>query len=214
MVMAATIDAVSILNEAAIVLNDTSNGRWSLSELLQYLNDAQLKAVILEPKVNPVRTTVQLQPGITQVLPQDGILLLDVFWNMGSDGATQGQAITVTNIDVMRKRVPNWTTDTPSGIVNTYMYDDKDPIHYSVWPPQPNPAWWIEINYSGQPAAIPDYNIGTKITVDDYWRNALLNFVLHRAFAKDAAIPEMQSRRDKHLELFLHEITNAVEVGK
>ena len=210
--MSSTILALSIITEASTILGDSSNTRWSQSELLGYLNDAQLEAVTLAPKVNPVRVTVQLLPGITQELPNDGILLLDIFWNMGANGLTIGQPITVTNIDVMRKRRPNWTTDTASGIVQTYMYDEKDPVHYSVWPPQPNPAWYIDINYSAVPVAIPNYGPSTTITIDDYWKNALLSFVLSRAFSKDAAVPAMAERRDANYKQFLQDLEIAAEV--
>ena len=210
--MSSTILALSIITEASTILGDSSNTRWSQSELLGYLNDAQLEAVTLAPKVNPVRVTVQLLPGITQELPNDGILLLDIFWNMGANGLTIGQPITVTNIDVMRKRRPNWTTDTASGIVQTYMYDEKDPVHYSVWPPQPNPAWYIDINYSAVPVAIPNYGPSTTITIDDYWKNALLSFVLYRAFSKDAAVPAMAERRDANYKQFLQDLEIAAEV--
>jgi len=210
--MSSTILALSIITEASTILGDSSNVRWSQSDLLGYLNDAQLEAVTLAPKVNPVRVTVQLLPGITQELPDDAILLLDIFWNMGANGLTIGQSITVTNIDVMRKRRPNWTTDTASGIVQTYMYDEKDPVHYSVWPPQPNPAWYIDINYSAVPVAIPDYGPSTTITIDDYWKNALLSFVLYRAFSKDAAVPAMAERRDANYKQFLQDLEIAAEV--
>jgi len=210
--MSSTILALSIITEASTILGDSSNARWSQSDLLGYLNDAQLEAVTLAPKVNPVRVTVQLLPGITQELPNDGILLLDIFWNMGANGLTIGQPITITNIDVMRKRRPNWTTDTASGVVQTYMYDEKDPVHYSVWPPQPNPAWYIDINYSAVPVAIPDYGPSTTITIDDYWKNALLSFVLYRAFSKDAAVPAMAERRDANYKQFLQDLEIAAEV--
>jgi len=83
--------AKAILDKAEVLLLDPTNVRWPRNQLLDYLNDGQREVVIYRPDASMEDRVVALVDASTrQTLPANGLRLLDVVRNMGTDGATPG----------------------------------------------------------------------------------------------------------------------------
>lgn len=181
----ATIQVSSILSRAATLIQDATNVRWPQAELLDWLNDGQREIVLLKPEASVKNESFALTAGKTkQSLPASGVLVIDVVRNLGADGLTPGSAIRMVDRDVLDSQRPTWHSDANTlGYVQHFMYDTRDPKTFYVYPKAPATAWNIELIYSAAPN---DASIGGVIQIDDIYSNALLDYVLYRAYSKDA----------------------------
>jgi hypothetical protein len=182
--MAYTTDAKTIIDLAASALDDLLSVNWSAEELLSWLNLAQLEMVNLSPRTNIKTGGVKLVAGVKQTLPADGLLLLDIPFNRGATNTTLGNTINAVSRTVMNRRIPNWTLAAASTSVQRYIYNTDAPKEFYIYPPQTSVPGYVEMEYAAIPVTIPNANAGTKITVDDEYRNILLNMVLSKALSK------------------------------
>ncbi len=187
-----TLTAQSIIDRAATILNDAGNVRWTQQELVRYLNDGQRDTVLLKPEACVKNVSVVLTASSTrQTIPSDGIALMDVVRNMGAAGTTPGRAIKVVSRDSLDIN-PDWHTvaaDSVNG-VRHFTFDARDPKHFYVYPQAPATAWYVEEIYSANPVDLPygladNANTGV-ISLDDIYANSLFEYVLFRAFSKNA----------------------------
>jgi hypothetical protein len=206
--MANTVDALDIIVEVWRLAFDDDEARFQRDVILKFINDGQLQAVMINPKVNAVSSSVQLTTGILQTLPTGGIKLLNLLWNMVTNGTTQGAFITKTTREVLTKRIPTWTTDTANGVVQCYIYEEFNPTQFDVYPAQPSTATYVQILYSKIPSIIPDSKVGTKITIPDYWKNALIYYCAYKCFDEDSEYSN-ETKRDQYMKMFLSEVTES-----
>jgi hypothetical protein len=200
--MASTTDAKTIIDKASLLLADASQSFWLLSELLSWLNDGQRDIAVTIPQANIKNSAVQLVAGVKQALPSDGILLMDMPYNLGMAGTVIGTTINHVPKEIMLKRIPGWTTTLPNGVVKHYVYTANDPLVFYVYPPQPITPRYVELVYSALPALIPNANVGTKITLPDYFQTALLEYILFRAYSKDPENGNQMALGQAHYQLF------------
>ena len=180
----ATITVASILSRAAIVLQDPTNIRWPQAELLVWLNDGQREVAAVKPNAYVRNTSKQLSGGTKQTLPTDGVSLVDVVRNLGTDGTTPGRAIRLVSREILDAQNPNWHADTADASVKHFTYTPLDPKTFYVYPPQPaSNSGYAEIVYVAAPS---EATLNSTITLDDIYVTALLNYVLYRAYTKDA----------------------------
>ena len=210
--MASITDAKTIIDKASLLLADVSQSFWLVSELLGWLNDGQRDIATTIPQANVKNSAVQLVAGVKQSLPSDGILLMDIPYNLGSAGTTMGTVINHVPKEIMLKRIPGWTTTMASGIVKHYIYSATDPLIFYVYPPQPSATKYVECVYSAIPVLIANATAGTKITINDAYQNALLDYLLYRAFMKDADSANQTARGQEHYKMFIGSVVSKMSV--
>jgi hypothetical protein len=204
-----TVAVADIYAEAAeSFLHDTDYARWSEDEHLDHINAGQRMTVFLKPDANTVNDVYQLSAGTKQSLPDGsasfvnpsaetlaaGIQLLDIIRNMGTDGATPGDGIIVVDKIVMDLSNPGWHSDTAAAAVQNYTFNDKDPKHFYVYPPQPATGMgWVEVAFS---ALVADVSATTgNINLGDEYRETLLYYDLFRCYMKDSAESQFAAER-------------------
>lgn len=197
-----TILASAIVNQAATILQDTTNVRWPAPELLGWLNAGQQDIVLYKPNASVKNAARQLSPGTRQALPTDGIALLDVTRNLGTTGNTPGRAIRIVAREVLDAQLPDWHTATATAEVKHYVYSAADPKHYYVYPPQPSSSCgWVEEIYSCAP---PNVTINQPIALDDIYANILLDYILYRAYSKDAEYSANEKNAATHFTAYVN----------
>lgn len=201
----ATTQVNNIVSRAGTLIQDATNVRWPQAELLDWLNDGQREVVLHKPEASVKNISVALTTGSTkQTIPADGVLLLDVTRNMGSGGSTPGNAIRLTTREVLDAQKPTWHTDANAlGYVQHYVYDTRDPKTFYVYPKAPATAWYTEVVYSATPT---DCSLGGTIQIDDIYANALLDYVLYRAYSKDAEYAANANLAIAHYQAFANAI--------
>jgi len=210
--------AKSIVDRAGIILHDTTKVRWLESELLGWLNDAQREVVLLRPDASITNDDVDLVAGTKQSLPASGIRVMDVVRN------TEGNAIRVIDRNVLDAQQPNWHQTSANNDVAHFMFDLRDPKHFYVYPPQPvieagGAANQVEIIYSASPQDVTFTGDATAlddedVALDDIYGNAILDYVLYRAYSKDADFAGNAQRALKHYETFVQSLGLKFQVDR
>jgi hypothetical protein len=195
-----TIVASSLISRASILLQDTTNIRWTQDELLGWLNDGQREIVLIKPNACVKNQALPLVAGTKQSLPDDSLSLIDVTRNLGVNGTTPGPAIRVCSREILDAQLPNWHTLAGNATVKHYMYNPMDVKHFYVYPPQPATGTaQVELIYAYSPA---DIAIGAAISVDDIYATALVNYVLFRAYSKDTEYAANASLASAYYQAF------------
>jgi len=199
----ATITGTNIVTRASIILQDTTGVRWpQTDELLLWLNDGQREIVLRKPQAYAQNAVVALVQGTKQSIPDAGIQLLDVIRNMGTGGATPGRAITRIDRQILDEQRPNWHAETASAETKHYMFDPRDPKHFYVYPPQHATPGQVEEVYASSPTDLSA--LASTITLDDIYSGVLLDYLLYRAYSKDADLtPSAPQRAVAHYNSFL-----------
>lgn len=183
-----TLTGTSIVNKVLVQLLDDDSqpgggsARWNTigvpDELQKHLYAGIRELVKEKPDAYVINAEYGPSEGVKQTLPPGGLLLID-YRN------ANGQAVTPVRMPDMDASFRNWRAQAP-GLAQHYMHDERDPRTFYLYPPAPfyNPSSPVigEIVYS----ADPGYDDATlPIPVDDIYEQALMDFVLARAYAKN-----------------------------
>jgi len=206
-----TILASTIIASVAKTLQDEATDRRTTeADLFGYINAAQREAVILKPDISVANVSVVLVAGTKQTIPTAGIQLIKLVRNMGTTGTTVGNIIRmVDDIENFNLMNPSWHTSTASATVEKCIFDERDPKHFYVSPPQPASGFgYVEEIYSVIPADIvagsgPVYTVA--ITIDDIYATPVIEpYCLYRAYAIDADQSQLAWERSNfNYNLFL-----------
>jgi len=198
----ATILAQTLIDRSQTLIQDQLGTRWPAPELLNWLNDGQREVVLLKPDAHVKNEAVQMQPGTKQNIPPSGNVLIDVRRNMGANGVTPGRAITLTDRRILDEQLRDWHFAAENSIAIHYIFDPADPKHFYLYPAQPSPAHYVELIYSAAPDDVVDPATGT-ISIDDIYSNALVDYIVYRAYSKDADYAANDGRANQHYNRFL-----------
>jgi hypothetical protein len=205
-----TISTASVIDKAQTVLQDSTGVRWPDVELLGWLNDGQRTIILYKPNAYVKNLPVLMTQGTKQLLPIDGVQLINIPRNMGETGTTPGRAVRIVQQEMLDARMPNWHAAASSPEVQHFIYTLLDPKTFYVYPPNTGTGY-VELSYGAEP---PDASLGGAIAVDNIYQTVLLDYVLYRAFAKDTEFAD-QSRSTSYFNAFLAALTGKarVEVG-
>lgn len=203
-----TVLASILIARAGRILLDAGNDRWTAADLFDDCNAGQAEAALLKPDVSVTNDNVVLVAGTKQSIPAAGTQLIKLVRNMGTNGTTPGRTIELKDdMEAFSKKFPFWHKATAAPEVRYYFFDERDPKNYWVYPPQPASGFgYVNRIFAVAPADIvagagPSYAV--VITIDDIYQNVLLDFMLHRAFVKDAAMsPNAAARALAHYAQF------------
>lgn len=184
----ATYKVDDLISRASILLQDSTNVRWPTTELLGWLNDGQREIVAFKPNTFVVNASIPLSAGTKQVVPAAAIALIDVVRNMGpSPGNVPGNVIRAVSREILDAQVPDWhMAAKATAVVKHFIYSLLDPKNFYVYPPQiGSPQQYVEIVYAAAPTDAVAGGVNV-ISIDDVYASALLNYMMFRAYSKDA----------------------------
>jgi len=192
----ATTKVATLIDTAGIILQDTSQVRFPQSELMTFLNDAQREIVLHRPDAKTVNGNMTCVSGSKQSIPSTGLRLIDVVRN------DAGRAITQIDRKILDETLPNWhnTAADATKKVEHFVYDPADPKNFYVYP-NATSSMDIEIIYSTAPSDI-SYTSTVTITLDDIYANAILDYMLYRAYQKDSEYAGNAERSMMHYQSF------------
>ena len=208
--MAGTLTGTALLTRIRNVLQDTTNVRWTDSELRDYINDAQREIVNLRPESSSTTANVALVAGTKQTLPTAGLRLINVVRNMSSaaGSATGARAVRLVDNDILDTQEPDWHNPSVSGdaahvnVIKHFVFDEDSPRTYYVYPgvTSSSTAAFVEIIYSTSPTDLSANS--STLFIDDIYGNAVIDYVLFRAYLKDAEFAGNAQRVNNHFQLF------------
>lgn len=214
-----TVKVTEVLQRAIWLLQDEGNDRWTVDELVQWFNDAQTAMQNMRPDTTSVLTSLQLAPGAFQNLmdsslnlPRKPAKLLKVVRNTSTAG--RRRAIRLVSRDLMDVTNPDWESDPPQTDCVNYMIDTNFPACFWVYPAAPDPsplipAMQVELHYSAEPQKIDPPGEGKTwkdvvgdVSVRDRFAMILPDYIVYRAYLKDAEFGGNGSRAQTHFEVF------------
>jgi hypothetical protein len=210
--------ASDIITRAQTIVQDTTGVRWPYAELLRWLNDGQREVAVYKPSATAANVALNLVAGTLQSIGAGGLALLRITRNLKTPVTTPrvgGRAVRVVNRDVLDSQHSQWHDPTVfiyTKEVKHFCFDDADPTNFYVFPGNDGTGA-IEAVISRSPVdvtAVGDVNILTSynqpITIPDIYSNVLLDYVLFRAYSKDADYAGNADRSGNHYTLFINSI--------
>ena len=197
--MATAVD--HIVERVASLLQDTGHIRWTLADLTDYINEAQSAIVKKVPAANITIADLTLVQGTEQSLPADAMVLMDVIRN--NPAGVPGPSIRWVDMDIQNATDPDWFSAVAAVTVEEYMYSTDSPYTFWVSPPQTATPTDIQIKYAAIPAVI---NIGDNLTLGDEFVNATIEYMLHKAYSREAEYAGEDGKAVIHLKQFIREL--------
>lgn len=206
----ATIKVIDVIKRVEDVLQD-SNVRWPRLELQNWLNEAYLQIVLLRPDANSKTGTFTCAAGTRQTLTSgfaSALRLLDVVRNLAT--TSNKKVVRLIDRSVLDDQRPAWHTETGTVNIQNYTFDIRQPKEFFVYPPATTDAK-VEVVYADLPGAHalseaqlnPSGNDTTTINVEDTYLTAILDWILYRAFSKDAEHAANAARAGAHYQAFM-----------
>lgn len=190
--------ASEIIDRARVVLNDADGVRWLDSEFFKWINDAQRVIALVRPDSVVSNTTITLEAGTKQQLPTEALRLLDVVRNITASN-TGGRAVRHVDRDVLDTQNPEWHGESGVQTIKNYVYDNRDPKTFYVYPPALSTSK-LEVIYSKNPTDVTV--LASPLAVADIYADPLLNYVLYRAYSKDAEFAQNGNLAASYLNTF------------
>lgn len=198
------VDAGQLLDRVQHHLVDPDGRTWSRERLRHYLTDAQRALVGLRPEAYTVSESVQLEPGVRQELPKDGTWIVDVVRNLGSDGETPRRVIREVSRKDLDAASPRWPEAKTQEEAINWARDERDPRRYYVYPPQPDPAGYVELVYTPAPPAVNDEK--DELAVSEIYVPALVDYVLSWALSMETDAAQVE-KAQSHYQRFVAAVT-------
>lgn len=168
-------DVATIIEMAAQRYNDLqsdgSKERILDREWVRFYNDAIRQVALVCPQASSKVAAMLLVAGVLQTIPSDGFMLLDVTQNMGDDGETPGDTITLVDRDALDTANLAWPAGTAATAVDNFYFNDKYPRNFWVTPPiAPGESVYVQIGYAASPveaAEVATWATDTTYATDD-----------------------------------------------
>ena len=176
----------------ATQLNDADKVTWTETLMTSALNQALIMLALVRPDATAKVFSLNCSEGTRQNLPSDGLKLLNVVRNIKPDGSV-GRAIRLVNISDHDSINPDWHSEPPKEIAKEYMFDERTPKHFYVYPPV-TAATKIEIEYSAQPPEIKD--LSQEFPVDMTYMQVVQEFILYKLLSGEGG----QGQGNQHLQ--------------
>lgn len=206
----ATVTVNTILSRCNSLLNDKTWARWPKQELLDYYNDSVLAIVLMRPDANAADVDFTCVAGTKQLLPSNALKLIDVVRN------DSGRVIRYIDRAALDDNYPDWHISADAADAAAYTYDDRNSKVFYLYPGVIAAAK-INLVYSVAPQAktlaqVNDVTQPAVADLDDIYINPIIDFILSRAYSKDADYVANSNRAVSHYNAFLQQLgekTNA-----
>lgn len=200
-----TITAADVDARLSTLLTDPDRTRWTLAERLLWMADAQREIGAYKPDAFNQTAVMALAAGTKQTLPADGLTLVNVVRNMGADSQTPGRSPRLVSQAMLDAQLPGWHKSPPNAEVRHFAYDPANQKVLWVYPPQPASGQGsLEIIYSAIPGALTQ--LTDAFVLDAIYLSAITNYVLYRAWSKDAEYAGNANLAAAYYQAFLMQV--------
>lgn len=205
----ATEKVVTVISKAQTLLQDATSVRWPLLELQGWLNDAYREAVNLRPDCNTLVGTFTCAAGprqnITAQFPA-ALRLIEVVRNLAA--TSDKRAVTLTTRKTLDGQLRTWYANTQVATIEQYVFDPRTPKEFLVYPPATTLAQ-LEVVYSAVPTAheltseqLANTATTEVIRIDDSYANALIDYIMYRAYSKNTESTTNASKAGAYYQAF------------
>lgn len=209
--------ATEVITRVSAMLNDADGVRWTVPELVDWLNDALREVTLQAPGAVSKVVVLDLEEGTRQAIPDEYASLLRVICNVTATGqnvTARGATIKPITKAALDARLPGWQNATvlPASSTVTYIVDDPA-VHRAFFVCPANDGngqieavvaerpTTIAVDTGGDLLAAESYS--SVIELDDMYLTAVVDFVMSKALAKDTTVPNAAARAQAHYAMFM-----------
>lgn len=198
--------ALDIMTRVAGNLQDPEFVRWTKPEMLKWITEAQT-VIARTPGAFSKTKVIQLKSGTRQMLPSDGSSLITIIRNVEEDGTplTPVRLVTRSLLDAC---VPHWHMEPEYPLVENYVYDDRVPKEYYVFPPNDGEGH-LEVVYMGIPADVVDET--QELELDVTFEPAIVSYVIFRAVCKESDYASGIQNATSYYQAYMTELSAALQ---
>lgn len=203
-----TFQAKDVMSQASTTLQDNGAIHWTPPELLSYLNEAVREIVVVKPNAATQTVTMNLVAGPKQSIGATHTILSRAIRNVASNKPIR----VLDRRETLDNMIPGWMANSVlayAADVSYIIHDLTDPRTFYVAPGAIAGTTQIEVVVGVMPAEVPagsnvlDISTYTGLVgLPDSYRNAIIDYILYRAFSKDAGIAGAAQRATAHKQLF------------
>lgn len=188
-----TVKVIDVIRRVEDVLQD-SNIRWPRTELQNWMNESYLAITLARPDANAKSGTFTCAAGTRQVLTAEfpsALRLLDVTRNLATTSSYR--VIRLVSRSVLDDQRPGWHAETGTVNIQHFTFDPRQPKEFFVYPPATTAAQ-VEVVYTDSPGSHslteeqldPEGTNTEVIKLDDIYMSPVIDWILYRAYSKDA----------------------------
>jgi hypothetical protein len=204
-----TVKVTDIIRRVEDVLQDT-NIRWPRLELQNWLNESYMAITLLRPDANAKAGTFTCAEGTRQAVTSafpSALRLLDVTRNVADTSSKK--VIRLVSRSVLDDQRPTWHAEANTVDIQHYTFDPRQPKEFFVYPPATTAAQ-LEVIYADAPdthslseADLDPANGSSEvIKLDDIYMSPIIDWVLYRAYSKDAEYGANEARAAASYQAF------------
>lgn len=207
--------AKEILDRARRLIQDETSVRWPLPELRLWLNDGLREIAVLKPTAYSGSIVFSLATGTRQTLSENYASVMGVVRNLKTNATSPkvpGPSVRAVDMDMLDASSPNWHDGTKvkyQKTVKNAAFDANDPRSFYVYPGNDGTGF-VELIVSKIPSqvaapasALDDLaSYGATVDLQDSYFNCLVDYVLYRAYSKDASYAGSAQRAVAHYTAF------------
>lgn len=194
-----------IKNVQVNVLKDPTGTKWSATALVEALNWAQRVIAAVRWDATAASATAVLIEGAAQVLPATAQGLIE--WHCNTSEGGHGDVVTQCKREDLDAIEPSWRSRTPAATIQHYLYEDRHPRRFDVYPPAVAGTMLAGVlsNYPLDVSApsgdgLIYTTVSGNISLADEFAPALEELVAYRAYVKDAEYAANAALAKVHLD--------------
>ncbi len=189
-----TVTPAMIFGDVRRTLLDVGENAWTDDDMFEYLNDALRATANAKPDMYTKEVDRELVAGTEQTIPDDGIQLFDIYFNVDGDdtvGSGTGKVVTLADRELIDEVNRFWPTEDStegggaSDIVDHFYIDTRNPTRFTVSPPNDGDGE-VRIFYGALPTVIGEYELGEEMEISDKFKPTLVYYMLFRAYGKNS----------------------------
>lgn len=193
----------AVLQRAQVILQDVLGTRWDEPELLNWFSDGRREIATVRPTEFSKRVVVPLARGALQAVPAEAFQLIRVDCNVSSGSERLiGRVVTPVERRILDAMEPSWQDGKRvpyTAVARHYAYDLNEPMAFYVYPGN-NGTGAVDAVVAVLPADAA--SAAEPLGVRAVFANALLDYVLYRAFSKDSDHATNAARAKEHYANF------------
>ncbi|HDM8192334.1 TPA: hypothetical protein P0E30_003767 [Vibrio harveyi] len=188
----------NLINNAARLVVDKNMIRWDKAFWVDAFNAALVAVLDVRPDALTKDLDFTCIAGPKQTLPDEANRIIDIVGNKN------GPALTGSlDLKMMNDYRPEWRTQTAADTITGWMVDERNLETFYTYPPATTNAI-LEIVISKVPdkVTVADYDGNTPCEIKPMYDNAIIEFLIYRAFSEDAEFTANDARAVRALNNF------------
>ena len=177
-------DSGQLIRNVARTLNDPEHVRWTLEDLVAWMNAGCMEVCRVRPEANEKSVVLNLTQGTRQSIRPNDLQLIRIIRNVPG-----GRAVRMVATETLDAVLPSWHNAPRSDEVQEYAWDYREPTVFWVYPPARETAK-LECAISVQPVPVsvpsnPANPVYDPFPLPDRYAQSVEAWMLYRAYMQD-----------------------------